>query len=697
MGCCHLCDKNIQRISNKEFEKNNFKDSKKLIIKDSKGQNMLTMKILSGDDSFDEYDDENDEIIIDDSYQNNYEYNQLNSRILTYIFGQKSQEQCREFLSIFQTIYQLSFELTTTYYTLSFKNVKNLIEDFKQKQMFVPVISDKLYSFIINNKTKIEEYDDKDIYKIFDVLFLSNPDFQIEIIKSALCFCMDNNNFNSNNISYSFVKLFQDIGFCIRIFYCSLNAHIYNDRYAYEYEFDIRILYYCNLIQNVVYNFKYPSHLMQLAKESSRVKDTIILGDKQFRNNIKGLNLPSERINELEDNMLDSFFQKPYIEKKKYKIVKYFVICQDEKLENNYLEKFKELSSKYGFSYLFLVYVKNKKLTDIKDSLKKLESIYYFFDSNELIEIYKDNNERLTPLLAGYLPENENFPELKKAKDELNEINNERFKDLKYSSEEGWDLFEFNKNNYHSGIDMIAGCFHNVISHIIGHFIESYKERNALEIFFKYYSNYFFLTLQPEFLVNMTAYAKMFLYAYTLEEGDPKKNLYCILNNDLRSSDGSKINRHQELIKLIGGLIQAKKLKCYNEKLYRATFLKDELIKKLKVGLIMVNSAFWSATKKESVAKQFLKQSYKNALIITKGGLENNIDIHLEKMSRYPNEEEVLFLPFCNFKIISFDKVKEGNLSYYKIFLESASDSSLIEPYEKNIIKKFEFEKTKYD
>ena len=203
---------------------------------------------------------------------------------------------------------------------------------------------------------------------------------------------------------------------------------------------------------------------------------------------------------------------------------------------------------------------------------------------------------------------------------------------------------------------IIAGCFHNYISHVIGHFIESYKENNALEIFFKYYSNYFFLTLQPEFIVNMTAYATMFLYAYTLEEGDPKKNLYCILNNDLRSSDGAKINRHHELIK------------------------------KIKVGLTMVNSAFWSATKKESVAKQFLKQSYKNALIIAKGGLENNIDIHLEKMSRYPNEEEVLFLPFCNFKITSFDKVVEGNLSYYKLILENASDSSLIEPYDEEII-----------
>lgn len=153
------------------------------------------------------------------------------------------------------------------------------MEDLKQKQNFVPIVSDKLYSFIINNKNKIQEYIDMDIdiYKIFDELFLSNPDFQIEIIKSTLSFCMDDNNFNSNNISYSFIKIFQDIGFCIRILYCSLNAHILNDRYSYEYEFDIRILYYCNLIQNIVYEFEYPPHLMELATESSRIKDTIVL------------------------------------------------------------------------------------------------------------------------------------------------------------------------------------------------------------------------------------------------------------------------------------------------------------------------------------------------------------------------------------------------------------------------------------
>ena len=72
---------------------------------------------------------------------------------------------------------------------------------------------------------------------------------------------------------------------------------------------------------------------------------------------------------------------------------------------------------------------------------------------------------------------------------------NEDIKYLKSTSEDGWDLFEYNKKNYHLNLNIIAGCFHNYISHIIGHFIESYKERNALDIFFKYYSNYFFLTL----------------------------------------------------------------------------------------------------------------------------------------------------------------------------------------------------------
>ena len=208
--------------------------------------------------------------------------------------------------------------------------------------------------------------------------------------------------------------------------------------------------------------------------------------------------------------------------------------------------------------------------------------------------------------------------------------------------------------------------------------VEAYKEHNSLEFFFKYYANYFFLTLQPEFIVNMTAYVKMILYAYTLEEGDPNKNFYCIINDDLRSTDPKKNYRYFDLIKLIGGLISTKRLKCYNGKLYRASFFKENLINSIKVGITMINPAFWSCTKKESVAKRFLKGKNKNTLIITEGGLENNIDIHLEGISKYPNEEEVLFLPFCKFKVKSYELVNENGLTYYKIILDKISDSSMI-------------------
>ncbi len=191
----------------------------------------------------------------------------------------------------------------------------------------------------------------------------------------------------------------------------------------------------------------------------------------------------------------------------------------------------------------------------------------------------------------------------------------------------------------------------------------------------------------------MTAFAKMFLYAYTLDEQDPNKNLYCIVNDDLRSSQTEKVNRYIELIKVIEALIKLKRIKSYTGYVYRASFLKEELIKKIRIGDTIMNSAFWSSTKKESVAKNFLRGSHKNTLILTKGQSINNIDIHSENLSKYPEEEEVLFLPFCKFTIKSFEKVNENNLNYYKLILENESESSTIEPFSDPIIKNLNQEK----
>ena len=64
-------------------------------------------------------------------------------------------------------------------------------------------------------------------------------------------------------------------------------------------------------------------------------------------------------------------------------------------------------------------------------------------------------------------------------------------KDFKSNCEDGWDLFEKNNFNNNAGLKLTINIisFHDFIDQILRNIIKSYKENNALEIFFKYYSN----------------------------------------------------------------------------------------------------------------------------------------------------------------------------------------------------------------
>ena len=173
----------------------------------------------------------------------------------------------------------------------------------------------------------------------------------------------------------------------------------------------------------------------------------------------------------------------------------------------------------------------------------------------------------------------------------------------------------------------------------------------------------------------------MFLYAYTLEEQNGK-SFYSIMNNDLSSGNTEKICRYLPKINNIYRLIKNKYLKSYSGDVYRATYFKKELIDEIKKGKKMLNASFWSSSKKQEVAEKFLFLYKKNIILHTKIKEGNNIDIHLEKLSQFPNEEEILFLPYCVLEIESFIKTKKNNLEYYElelIYCEEDNKSNEIE------------------
>jgi len=240
MGCTHLCDKKLQKIEGDNLIDENYNKNDKVLIiniNDLANQNPF-LKII--DDFHKKQDIETQKVLKD-------------PHTYFFLFGENCIKMQKEFLEIYQKIFLISMELSTTFYTLSYQEVKNIVEELKLN-VKPPIISENLYSFLVNNKTEIFGYSEyKNIYKAIYEIFIDKKDFQKEIIISTMKFIMLHSDFNDNIITYSMIKLFQDIGFCIRILFYNLKSKLLHNQYVYEYDFDIRILYFLNLIESLSY------------------------------------------------------------------------------------------------------------------------------------------------------------------------------------------------------------------------------------------------------------------------------------------------------------------------------------------------------------------------------------------------------------------------------------------------------------
>ena len=198
-----------------------------------------------------------------------------------------------------------------------------------------------------------------------------------------------------------------------------------------------------------------------------------------------------------------------------------------------------------------------------------------------------------------------------------------------------------------------------------------YKEHKIESLFYGIYCKYFFFQLIPEFIYSdIHISSKIFCYAYSLDEGDRNKNFYSIMNRDLRSGDSAKIEKYLEIISLLNRCIKLERIKSFEGKLFRGTQIDEEYIKnKFIKGKILTNLSFWSASKSREVSYRFLK----NILFIV-STRKNNIDMDAEKISRFEDEKEVLFLPYSKFLIKDKRKIHFNGKEVYEVELEGIDD-----------------------
>ena len=481
------------------------------------------------------------------------------------------------------------------------------------------------------------------------------------------------------DIKYYQVKnYFRDIDFCLTLFiYCIFrycNYPLINEIYSNLLR-DLRFYLYLDYLLHYQKDNKTDeTEQEKKLNEAIKYNDTLVIGDKKFHDFIAKIKLPYKNIYFIKENEILDFFQDDKKIKNKYKICKYIIIM-NEKNCFEYLETIRYISNTFVLQIIIVLYIENRNINIDKKILQGyLIPIVLTYNENDILNYYIDHFKRLKEKYIKYI-ERQEFLEKVYGVD----IKFYKIDTIKMHKEEdnGWDMKKDIDSNIFNivKVEKIFGNFRGDI--LARNMYKLYLENNCLDLFINYYGNYFGVTNAVEISSNIIISSKLFLYAYTLEEKNGK-SFYSLVNNDFRSGNPEKICRYLPIIKIMLDSIKANYLKSYSGDIYRATYFKQELIDAIKPGKKMINASFWSSSKKLSVAEKFLfsPQYTKNILLHAKVKKGCNVDIHLENLSQYPNEEEVLFLPYCNFEIQSFEKGKKKGHEYYILELIYCEDEN---------------------
>ena len=159
MGCTQLYAKKLQKIEEHNIIDENYNQNDKVLI--------ININDLANSNPFAK--------IIDDFHKKQDLETQkvlMDPHTYYFLFGENYIKMHKEFIEIYQKVFLISLELSTTFYTLSYQEIKKIIEELKLNAK-PPIISENLYSFLVNNKTKIFGYSEyNNIYKAIYEIFL---------------------------------------------------------------------------------------------------------------------------------------------------------------------------------------------------------------------------------------------------------------------------------------------------------------------------------------------------------------------------------------------------------------------------------------------------------------------------------------------------------------------------------------------
>ena len=512
------------------------------------------------------------------------------------------------------------------------------------------------------------------------------------LIKFSVFFAKDIIEFEPDDFCKfpNLIKYFMDIDFCLKLFFCNIYEFAKNKQYKINQneavsEVDKRLGIFNNYILSNYYKEKALKNIseenLNKLNETLKIKDFIVIGDTNFHKLVQNIQ------NDFDHDRIDYIdileFKKYLIKRKKTKKGEYrnfsFYLIIDAKIAEKMYKELYTLKNEFALVLYLIIYIKDTK-TLINKRPFQIKSHLPIFIANNKTEILNHiNSQKYMNCGINFVNDTSNIissfnnlmkiEEIKMPKVEMKEGKN--FDRL--SSEDGWELVENVPEKIFQ--DKILGTIelNFITDNIKNQFFEMFQEKKIEELFYQTYCKFFNFVLFPDLLMHsLNIPIKHFLYAYTLDEKD--KSFYYLMNKDLRSGDYSKVKKYIDIIAMINLSFKEGVIKAYKGKLFRGTIMEEQYIEeKIKVGNVLTNLSFWSASKNEKIAKGFLELNKKKNILFEIETKKNNIDIDEEQISKF-NEEEVLFLPFSKFLVKSKEMEDFNNRKIFRVKLEGLDE-----------------------
>lgn len=613
-------------------------------------------------------------------------------------------------LNFLEKLALISFSLCKFPYLYGCLNYKEIEERLNEKIT------------IYNLREKFEDicsqvnilFDNLYFHKILD---LNNNEHLKKVHYFLIDFIKIQTEFNLYSRYPLIIKYLMDLDFCMKYFYGEIINLIDFSKFNYfkqqikrSLPVDKRISIFNEYINMNLYE---QNALKIISKDELKsindiikINEFIVIGNKGFHKKIKGIknnlnNLKEINIGYLVISEVREYLKMKINEKEKVKVknsekekikdrnFNYILIIELDEMQKLFKEIY-SIKKEFALTLIIIVYSQKENVLINKNIFQipyipiflanSTQEIINYINSQNYINFASkidDFNEKCNsnPIFTNIWLEN-------KINDEKIDENND---DL--DIEDDWEILENIPKDIFQKI-LFQFNWEDSVSDIRMNILKMIKENdignNPDKKYEKYkYLKYFGFTLFPEsksYLIDI--FVKQFCHAYT--KGD---SFYYILNKELKNKDSSKANKYLELISLINTAIEQKAIKSFKGKVYRGTYIQNEIINNILIeGKIVANLAFFSTSKDKGIAKKFLSRPKNNVYFKIETN-ENNIDIDLEHISYFKNEKEVLFIPYSKFLVEKKKKKlftqNRNEKEFYKIKLKGLDNN-----HERNNIRK---------